>query len=263
MKQYSVLFFDSKELNRTVRVYVMLPNSYHKSEKRYPVLYMHDGQNLFDTKTGYGNSSWGILDTYEENLKLPEVIIVGIENGGEERSNELVPFHFNFAELGYSQFGDHIYGGKTDDYLLFIINEVKAYVDKNYRTYKSAKNTAIMGSSFGGVCSMYAAFAYGEYFSRFGCLSNAFYVIQNEMEQLAHQSSLSHVKKLYMDVGTKEDSTAIESQFYIKSNQAIYSIIKDKIEPGKLQFEIIQDAIHHEDAWHVRFADIVTFLFND
>ena len=124
MKKYSVLFFESKELKREVRVYLMLPNSYNKSQKKYPVLYMHDGQNLFDTKTGYSNQTWGILDTYEENPKLPEVIVVGIENGGDQRSNELVPFTFNFAELGYENFGDQDYGGKTDDYLCFIISKL-------------------------------------------------------------------------------------------------------------------------------------------
>ena len=263
MKEYSVLFFDSKELGREVHVYVMLPNSYHKSEKRYPVLYMHDGQNLFDEKIGYGNMTWGILDTYIENPKLPEVIIVGIENGGPQRSNELVPFHFNFAELGYPKFGDQLLGGKTDDYLSFIVNDVKPYIDKTYRTYKSAKNTAIMGSSFGGVCSTYAAFEYGEYFSRFGCVSNAYYVIQKEMENLAKNSNLDHVKKLYMDTGTKEDSTAIESQNYIDSNQAMFDIIKEKVDYKKIRFEIVKDAVHNEDAWRDRFADIITFLFND
>lgn len=263
MKQYSILKFDSKELGREVRVYLMLPASYRKTQKRYPVLYMHDGQNLFDTHTSYGNMSWGILETYEENPKLPEVIIVGIEHGGDERGSELVPFTFNFSEIGYPQYGDKVYGGKTDEYLTFIVNTVKTYIDKNYRTYKSAKNTAIMGSSFGGVCSMYAAFEYGEYFSRFGCVSNAFYVIQEEIEKEAQKSNLSHVKKMYMDVGTNEDSRAIESQKYIDSNQAIYDILRNKMEYSKLKFVQAKDAVHNEDAWRERFADIITFLFND
>lgn len=263
VKQYSVLMFDSKELNKVVHIYLMLPTSYGKTQKRYPVLYMHDGQNLFDKKIGYGNMSWGILDTYEENPKLPEVIIVGIENGGDERSNELVPFEFNFADVGYPEYGDETYGGKTDQYLSFIVNTVKPYIDKKYRTYKSAKNTAIMGSSFGGVCTAYAAAEYGEYFSRFGCVSNAWYVIQKQMEELMIQSDLSHVKKFYMDVGTHEDSRAIESKKYVESNNAIYEIVKNKINHKKLKYVIAKGAIHNEDAWKERFADIIAFLFND
>ena len=224
MKKYSVLMFDSKELNREVRIYLMLPSNYYNSLKKYPVLYMHDGQNLFDTKTGYGNMSWGILDAYEENPKLPEVIIVGIENGGDERSDELVPYKFSFTNEGDPEYIDNIFGGKTDDYLSFIINTVKPYIDKQYRTYKSAKNTAIMGSSFGGVCSAYAAVEYGEYFSRFGCVSNAWYVIQEKMKQVVSKADLSHVKKFYMDVGDAEDSTVIESQRLIDSNNEIKNI---------------------------------------
>jgi predicted alpha/beta superfamily hydrolase len=241
----------------------MLPSRYDKSQKKYPVLYMHDGQNLFDPLTGYKNQTWGILDTYEEHPELPEVIIVGIENGGDQRSNELVPFRFNFAELGFDAYGDQDYGGKTDDYLCFIINQVKPYIDKHYRTYKSAKNTAIMGSSFGGVCSMYAALEYGEYFSRFGCVSNAHYVVQKDIEDLARNSSVSHIKKFYMDVGTKESSNAIESQNYIDSNQAVFNIFLQKMEQKKLRFVLAEGAIHNEEAWRVRFADIVSFLFND
>ncbi len=238
MKKYSVLLFDSKELNREVRVFLMLPSRYDKSQKKYPVLYMHDGQNLFDPLTGYKNQTWGILDTYEEHPELP-------------------------AELGFDAYGDQDYGGKTDDYLCFIINQVKPYIDKHYRTYKSAKNTAIMGSSFGGVCSMYAALEYGEYFSRFGCVSNAHYVVQKDIEDLARNSSVSHIKKFYMDVGTKESSNAIESQNYIDSNQAVFNIFLQKMEQKKLRFVLAEGAIHNEEAWRVRFADIVSFLFND
>ena len=128
MKEYRVLKMYSERLQREVRVYVMLPKSYYKSDRFYPVLYMHDGQNLFDEATAYGNVSWGILESYDEYPDLPEVIIVGIENGGEERSNELVPFEFNFADLGYPEYGED-FGGKTDLYLDFIVKKVKPHID--------------------------------------------------------------------------------------------------------------------------------------
>jgi len=241
----------------------MLPSNYRNTQKRYPVLYMHDGQNLFDAKTGYKNMTWGILEAFEENPKLPEVIIVGIENGGEKRSDELVPIPFNFSNIGNPEYGEDTYGGKTDDYLCFIINQVKPYIDKHFRTYKSAKNTAIMGSSFGGVSSMYAACHYNNYFSRFGCLSNAWYVVQDEMEKMIQKSDLSKVKKLYMDVGTKESSKALNNELYISSNNKVYDIIKDKLDPSKLKYEIIEGAKHYETAWAKRLPVIIRFLFND
>jgi predicted alpha/beta superfamily hydrolase len=224
---------------------------------------MHDGQNLFDELTGYGNMTWGIMDAYEEYPELPEVIVVGIENGGEERSNELVPFEFNFAELGYSEYGEDNYGGKTDAYMSFILKTVKPYIDKEFRTFKSSKNTALMGSSFGGVCTTYAAMMYGEYFGRFAALSNAYYVIQEDLEKLAAHSSFEKVKKFYMDVGTKESSRAMDNEKYIHSNQRIYDILKNKIPSEKIRFDIIKDGVHNEPAWHKRFPQIIDYLFND
>ena len=120
-----------------------------------------------------------------------------------------------------------------------------------------------MGSSFGGVCSAYAAVEYGEYFSRFGCVSNAWYVIQEKMKQVVSKADLSHVKKFYMDVGDAEDSTVIESQRLIDSNNEIFEILKEKIEFKKLKYVIAEGAVHNENAWRERFADIITFLFND
>lgn len=263
MKEYRVIKFESKHLLRDVRVFVMLPKSYYTSDKFFPVMYMHDGQNLFDEITGYGGQTWGILDIYEENPDLPEVIIVGIENGGGERSNELVPFTFNFSELGYPEYGNDEYGGNTENYMRFITKELKPYIDRVFRTFKSPKNTALMGSSFGGVCTTYAACLYQAYFSRFGCVSNAYYVIQDQMETLVSKSSFNNVKKLYLDTGTKESSSAMDSEKYIDSNKSVYSIFKEKIDSEKIKFELIEDAVHNEAAWNERFADIIRFLFND
>lgn len=263
MKEYRVVRMYSEDLKREVRVFIMLPNTYFKNERFYPVLYMHDGQNLFDPATSYGGVSWGILEAYENNPDLPEVVIVGIENGGEERSNELVPFNFKFSEVGYPEWGDNELGGKTDLYMKFILEDVKPYIDKTYRTFKAPKNTAIMGSSFGGVCSTYAAIKYNDYFSRFGCVSNAYWVIQKEMEEFAETADLSNVKKLYMDVGTAESSTDIDSNNYIKSNQDMFDILSKKIDRSRIHFQTFDGAIHKESAWADRFPDIIKFLFND
>ena len=263
MKEYRVILFDSEELNREVRVYIMLPKNYDKGDKFYPVLYMHDGQNLFDDELAYKNMSWKILDAYENNPDLPELIIVGIENGKEERSNELVPFKFNFTNFEMSEYGTDDVGGKTDDYLKFITNSLKYYIDKNFRTFRSPKNTGLMGSSFGGVCSTYAALKYTKYFSRFGCVSNAYYVIQDELERLALDSDLSQVKKLYMDIGTKESKDEENALKDIESNQRIFDILNDKMDHSKIEFKIIKDAVHNELAWRIRFPDIIKFLFDD
>lgn len=263
MREYRTLIMRSKELNRDVRIFIYLPKSYDKTDRFYPVLYMHDGQNLFDDALAYGNTSWGIIKSYEENPDLPEVIIVGIENGGEERSNELVPFTFRFKDYGMTNMPDEDFGGKADIYLQFITTKVKPYIDKTFRTFKSPKNTALMGSSFGGLNTLYASMMYTEYFSRFGCVSNAFYVVQEQIEKLAQKSNFDRVKKIYLDVGTKETSRSIDNEMYVESNNAIYDILRDKIDPNIIQYKVIENGVHNEGDWEKRFPEIIQFLFND
>ena len=263
MKEYTITIMNSTHLETDMKVFVMLPKSYYKSQKSYPVLYMHDGQNLFDEKLSYNGTTWGIAEAYENYPELPEVIVVGIETEGDFRTDVLVPFTFSFDEVGMPEFGDKPVGGKTDQYLSFITKELKPFIDKKYRTFKNPKNTAIMGSSFGGVCSTYAALKYTDYFSRFGCVSNAYYVIQEELENLTKNANMSGVKKLYMDVGTKESSRDIESAQYIESNNRIYQILKDKMNHELIKLEIVKDAVHNELAWQARLPKIIQFLFND
>lgn len=256
MKEYKVFIIDSKELKREVRVSVFLPKSYRKTDAHYPVLYMHDGQNLFDNNLAFNGKSWGIMEAYLNDPTIPEVIIVGVDSG-DTRTAELVPFVFNDINEKEPQ------GGNSDEYYHFITKTLKTFIDKRYRTFKSAKNTGIMGSSYGGLSSTYASLKFSEYFSRFGCISNAYFPVQNELEKLVKTSDLSTVKKFYMDVGTKESSTDEKCEKYIISNQAIYELISKKLSSEKLRFEIIEDAIHHESAWEVRFPEIMKFLFSD
>ena len=251
MKEFRVLRMDSEELNREVKILIYLPKSYEQNDRFYPVIYMHDGQNLFDDDMAY-KTSWNILDHMEDE-DMPEVIIVGI-NSTSSRSDELLPMSFTYE-------GKEV-GGKADQYYKFIISELKPMIDLRFRTFKSAKYTAIMGSSFGGVSSLYAAVRYTNFFSRFGCLSNAHYVLGDAFLDLIKESDLSKVRKLYMDVGTKEASgTVISSEDYVKSNEVLYDIIKEKLPEEDLAFQIVEGAEHDEEAWSKRFKEIVQFLF--
>ncbi len=258
MKEYRVIKMYSDELKKEKRIYIYLPRSYYNSDKFFPVLYMHDGHNLFDDKTATYGKSWGIMETYEENPDIPELIIVGIETEGDSRTDELIPFEFTYPN-------GKIYGGKADLYLNFITKKLKPYIDRTYRTYKSPKNTGIMGSSFGGVNCTYAALAYGSYFTRFGCVSNAYYYggFFDKLKTLAKKSSFSNVKKFYMDVGTKETDNPKNNDNYIKSNQEMYEILRQKIDENRLRFNIVEDGIHNESDWEKRFPKIIKFMFND
>ncbi len=258
MKEYRVLSLYSNDLQRNKRIFIYLPRSYHKTDKFYPVLYMHDGHNLFDDKQATYGRSWRIMDVYENNPDLPEVIIVGIDTEGDSRGDELCPYKFTYKD-------NTVMGGKADAYLNFIISQVKPLIDHRFRTFKSPKNTGLMGSSFGGLNSIYAALVYGAYFTRFGCVSNAFFMdgLEDKLLNLAKSTSLTTTKKFYMDVGTKETKDDLINEKYVDSNKELYSILKDKLDQNHLKFVIAENAIHNEKDWEKRFPDIIKFMFND
>ncbi len=254
MRGFSVFKLYSKELKRDIEISILLPKDYYESLEKYPVLYMTDGQNLFDDSLAAYKKSWGILTTYENEKALPNLIIVGIYSN-EERSNELVPYQFSFT--GETK----IWGGKAKFFLEFIIKTLIPYIDSNYNTIPSSKQRGIMGSSFGGLLATYAALKYNAYFTRFGCVSNAYYPVISELIVDLEKSDLSKVKKFYMDVGTKESTIQEENDLYLETNQLVYQILKNKLTNEQLKFAIIKGAIHHESAWEIRFPLIIEYLF--
>ena len=147
------------------KIWLYLPLNYAYSSKKFPVIYMHDGQNLFDDATSY-IGEWNIDETLNELFKKngKGFIIVGIENSGAKRIDEYTPFK-------NEKYG----GGKGTLYIDFLINEVKPYIDANYRTKTNAKNTSIIGSSLGGLISFYGGLKYPKVFGKIGALSPSFW----------------------------------------------------------------------------------------
>jgi predicted alpha/beta superfamily hydrolase len=155
-------------LNRKRQLRLYLPPGYATSNKRYPVLYMHDGQNLFDTTTAYAGE-WKVdetLDALAKEGKL-ELIVVGIDNGAEKRMTELNAWD-------NPQFG----AGENRAYTDFIVKTVKPMIDRQYRTLPDRANTAIMGSSMGGLASHYALAQYPQVFSKAGVFSPAYWTAE-------------------------------------------------------------------------------------
>ena len=135
-KQVSTFSIEIPPLKTAKKIWAYLPKEYATSTQEYPGIYMHDAQNLFDASTSYAGE-WNIDETLDSiNAK---VIVIGIENT-EKRMDELTPFI-------HSKYG----GGKADEYLDFIVNILKPKIDATYRTKTNAKNTAIIGSSLGGL----------------------------------------------------------------------------------------------------------------
>ncbi len=183
------------QLKRVRRVWIYLPPSYTSSQKHYPVLYMHDGQNVFDDSTSFAGE-WGvdeILDSISSRKK--EIIVVAVDHGGQKRINEYCPYNME-------KFGK----GEGNQYLDFLVKTLKPFIDRNYRTEKDKQNTFIAGSSMGGLISMYAVLKYPKVFGGAGVFSPAFWVGPKIFDDIKTKGKLVN-SKIYFYCGGQEGET--------------------------------------------------------
>ncbi|AZB42316.1 alpha/beta hydrolase [Bacillus sp. FJAT-42376] len=243
--------------NRKRKVRMYLPDDYETSGKRYPVLYMHDGQNLFrDEDAGYG-VSWGVADVLSD-MGL-DIIVAGIDCNEERfgRFDEYGPWVSK--GLGQQLFQiDEELGGEGKDYIQFFAEEFKPMIDASYRTLP--EQTAMMGSSMGGHITTYAICKYPHIFKRAASLSSAYWFNQKEIEERIRTSNLTAIEKFYMDVGTEEETSIIDAKQYIDASEPVYKIMKDKVQ--NCRFDIIEGGIHHESAWRERLPGILNYLYS-
>lgn len=230
-------------------LYVYLPPSYDASTATYPVLYMHDGHNLFDKATSY-SGEWQVDETLELlSAEGIEMIVVGIPNAGDARANEYTPY-FN------TQYG----GGRGAKYLKFLIDDIKPLIDNTFRTQPDVATTGLMGSSLGDLISLYALFQYPEVFSFAGVLSPAFWFNAPEIFDFIEKANFVD-STIYMDVGTNEDSNNTKlSAAYINDYKKMIQILRDKgYDSQRLQLMVTEGAIHHEKEWAKRLPDALRF----
>ncbi len=228
---------------RIVRIY--LPNDYQNNRRHYPVLYMHDGQNLFDNATAYAGE-WGVDETLDEQAKFQglEVIVVGIDNGQEKRVNELSPWankRFGTAE------------GKL--YVNFMVNVLKPYVDNHYRTFTDRGNTAVMGSSMGGFISHYAVHQYPDVFGMAGIFSPSYWY-SGEVFKHTKKNPAPASARIYLMMGSKEGDEAIDG---IKQMTQLLNAPKHPAE--NLHSEVVPGGEHNEKFWRSEFPKAVSWLF--
>lgn len=245
---------NSFKQDRLIRVY--LPNNYDEGKKKYPVLYMHDGQNVFDDKDAIGGTSLELENYLDEN-KL-EVIVVGIDQNTKDRINEYCPWEN--GEYSKKILGNvSTSGGKGIEYVEFIVNELKPFIDNKYRTIKD--NTAMAGISLGGLITTYAMCRYPQVFKNITVLSSAFYRNQEEIEKAIKEADLSLIKTIYLDCGDRESGNEeVVNKEFLASNQNIYDILKMKV--SSTEFAIIVDAEHNYSFFRERASEIFSFINN-
>ncbi|SDS19762.1 alpha/beta hydrolase [Christiangramia echinicola] len=231
------------QLDTIKKIWVYLPESYKTSNRTYPVIYMHDAQNLFDKKTSYAGE-WKV-DEALDSLKTPEAIIVGIEHGGNKRIDELTP-------LPHEKYG----GGKADSYLDFLVNDLKPHIDSTYRSSSDYEYTGIFGSSLGGLVSFYAAIKYPETFGMIGSYSPSFW-FNREIYDLAGSEDLNKNTRFYFLVGTAESEEMVPDL-----KKMIEVLHKQNIDPEHLKVKFVEDGQHNEAMWSENFTETYLWLMD-
>jgi predicted alpha/beta superfamily hydrolase len=183
---------ESPQLGNTRDLFVYVPPTYGSADRRYPVLYMHDGQNLFDRATSFGDE-WEVDKTLEAASRDGlEAIVVAIPNTGETRLDEYGPFEE--PRRG---------GGKGDAYLSFVIDTIKPIIDEDFRTLPGRAHTGIAGSSMGGLISLYAFFRHPDVFGFVGAMSPALWFGQRRIFDYVERAPYVP-GRIYIDCGTRE-----------------------------------------------------------
>jgi predicted alpha/beta superfamily hydrolase len=219
------------QLKRTRRVWVYLPEGYEVSQDRYPVLYMHDGQNVFDDATSY-SGEWGVDEFLDSKKK--KCIVVAIDNGGLKRINEYCPYDMK-------RFGK----GEGDQYVDFLAKTLKPYIDKNYRTRKEKQNTFVAGSSMGGIISMYAVLKYPDVFGGAGVFSPAFWIGPKIFDDIKTKGKEVN-SKIYFYAGK------LEGEAMVPGMQKAFDLMRG-VSKSKMTTVIRNDGKHNEARWRVEF----------
>ncbi len=247
--QVSVLStsFYMPQLQRNRKVWLYLPKDYNSTQKRYPVIYMHDGQNLFDKSTSFLNE-WQVDESLDSLYLRGDYgcIIVGVDNGGGQRINEYTPW----PNPTYG-------GGQGKEYVAFLVNTLKPYVDSLYRTLPQPEYTGIAGSSLGGLISHYAGITYPNVFGKVGSLSSSFWfspLIYKEIKNFPG----SQKNGFYLSSGTLESDSQVFDMNRMADTMRLNAWPEDK-----LQVNIITGGRHNENLWQQEFPKMYEWFWKN
>ncbi len=234
---------------REVAVY--LPTAYAREpERRFPVFYLHDGQNLFDGRKSYmAGHTWRAGETADRETAsgtIEPMILVGIANAGLRRLDEYTPTRD--ASMG---------GGQGSRYGRMLIEELKPFIDRHYRTQPHPSETAVGGSSLGGLISLYLGFTRPDVFGRLAVLSPSIWWNQRSILPVVAEATPKPELKIWLDIGTAEGSR------HVRDTDKLHRLLlergwRDEVD---LRYRHYPNAVHNEDAWADRFGEVLQFLF--
>jgi len=218
-------------------------------DRRFPVLYMQDGQNLFDPATAFHGNCWHMGETADALILAGEVeplIIVGIYNTGEHRIDEYTPVEDK--RLG---------GGQADAYGQMLVEELRPFVDRTYRTLSGTAHCGLGGSSLGGLVTLYLGLRYTWMFSKLAVMSPSVWWRNRAILKTVSKIRRKPDLKIWLDIGTKESQRALPDARELN----LTLVKKGWVEGHDLRYLEVPDAEHTESAWAARVAPMLKFLF--
>jgi predicted alpha/beta superfamily hydrolase len=248
--------FPSRILKNRRDVLVYLPPGYSRfSTRHYPVLYLHDGQNIFDAATAFAGTEWGVDETAQQLIRkklIEPLIIVAIANTGEDRIHEYAPTPARIDPPKRKRSK-----GLLRSYGQFLIEELKPFIDRKYRTRREAKFTGLGGSSLGGLATLALGLWFPNYFTRLAVLSPsiwwddcAIYDIVDEIDE-----TVKPPLKIWLDTGTNEPGWERAASLRDRLVEKGWRLHDD------LHYLEVAGASHSEGAWAARIDPVLRFLF--
>ena len=233
---------------------VWLPPDYDSSI-RYPVLYLNDGQNLFEPATAFAGVDWRVGEAARRLIaagKIPSLIIVGIDNTGKNRGREYIP---------YRSLDPRLFGPQGKRYPEFLVQEVMPLIAQNYSLAKGPEHTGLGGSSLGGLITLYTQIASPGVFGRLLIESPSLFVSGRRVLQDSRQVR-DWPFRIYVGIGTREIGNPAKDEKTVADVRELESILKSAgLGKERLLVNVEEGATHNEAAWAARFPDALEFLY--
>ncbi len=230
------------------RAYIYLPDDWRTSGKRYPVLYMFDGHNVFfDSDATYGKS-WGMGEYMDGCRKQLIVVAVECNHHGHKRLEEYSPVDIEFPDTGKLT-------GRGKTYMDWLVGTLKPYIDAKYPTLADRAHTSIAGSSMGGLMALYAVCNYNHIFQKAACLSPSFWVAREKVISLVEKGGVTADTCIYIDYGS------MELPAHAPSSEALISVARHLLTKGaNVALRIIPGGTHSEVSWQRQIPKFMEYL---
>ena len=236
--------FEIPQLNKTRKIWALLPHDYDTTDERYPVMYLQDAQNLFNEDAVYGNWEIDKKLAVMSEYKIGKIIIIAIEHAEKDRIKE---YNVGKTVLGKGQ-------GKK--YIRFVTETLKPFVDSNFRTKKEREFTGIGGSSMGGLVSIFSGLRYPEVYGKLMIFSPSLWVVPKL--KIDAEVSDAENTKIYLYAGGDESATMIQHVKEFKKNMLLSEFVKDKMQ---INLNINSEGKHNETYWSDEFPKAIEWLF--